>query len=169
MQVEAPCNRRGLPISTSFRMIGAKLKPPACTSNRFRMLSLPFRCTRLIPPGFVHVRHASFRQLTFASAGAACCGSPLVRRRLAYTCFCSSALPAHVADLCPAPVCSSDSRPRANPANGSTVVTLVGHDFFDAPRLTFGSSAGAVAASCPSTRPRFPRLCQSLVDGLVSP
>jgi hypothetical protein len=26
------------------------LKPPACNSSRFRMLSLPFRCTRRIPP-----------------------------------------------------------------------------------------------------------------------
>src|SRR5690349_2120752 len=47
---ESPCNRRGLPTPTNFRIISAKLKPPACTSSRFRMLFLPFRWVRLIPP-----------------------------------------------------------------------------------------------------------------------
>src|SRR6266480_3172871 len=63
MHAQAPCNRRGLPIPTSFRMISAKLKPPACTSRRFRMLSLPFMHTSH-SAGFVQVRHTSFRQLT---------------------------------------------------------------------------------------------------------
>jgi len=50
MLAEALCDLRGLPIPSNVRMISAKLKPPACTSSRFKMLSLPYRCTRLIPP-----------------------------------------------------------------------------------------------------------------------
>src|ERR1700728_2056208 len=45
---ERPCSRLGFPTPTKFRMTSAKLKPPACTSRRFRMLFLPFRYTRLI-------------------------------------------------------------------------------------------------------------------------
>jgi len=39
MLAEAPCNLRGMPIPSNVRMISAKLKPPACTSSRFKMLS----------------------------------------------------------------------------------------------------------------------------------
>src|ERR1019366_1221411 len=50
MFAEAPCNLRGLPIPVTFRITSARLKPPACTSRRLRMLSPPLRFTRLIPP-----------------------------------------------------------------------------------------------------------------------
>src|SRR6202451_4462348 len=89
---ESPCNRLGLTTPTNFRMTSAKLKPPACTSSRFRMLFLPFKCTRLIPP--VSYMCAMLRSVSSLRVR---CNSllrfPRVRRRLAYTCFCSSCFP----------------------------------------------------------------------------
>ena len=59
MHAKAPCSRRGLPIPTSFRMISAKLKPPALQD-----VVSSFQMHTSHSAGFVQVRHTSFRQLT---------------------------------------------------------------------------------------------------------
>ena len=75
-----------------FRRISERLNAAPCTSSRFRMLSRPRRCNRRIPP--VSYRCAKLRSVnSLRSFWSLLLRSPPTRRRFAYVCFCSSALP----------------------------------------------------------------------------